>query len=116
MRFLSRGRVSYVSQLALLGVFAWGTDSQPIEPRGDAGVGDGDASAPAVLVATQVITPDAFNLYVGAYPELPAEVEPAGMLEVNGGNDGARTMAASSSGTATRARTRATRSTAATRS
>lgn len=86
MQNRSSALVSCLSQLALLGVLACGcSDSEPDEPKVDAGAGD--ASAPAVMVATQVITPDSFNLYVGAYPELPSETDLSGMLEVSGGND-----------------------------
>lgn len=85
MQNLSGGLVSCLSQLVLLGVVACGSDGQADEPEGDAGARD--TSAPAVMVATQVITPDSSNMYVGAYPELPGEVDLSSMLEVSGGND-----------------------------
>lgn len=39
------------------------------------------------MVSTPVRTPDAANLYVGAYPELPESIDTSGMLELNNSFD-----------------------------
>lgn len=45
----------------------------------------GSQSAPAVMVAVATRSPEGMNLYVGAYPELPAEPDLSQMVEtVNG--------------------------------
>jgi hypothetical protein len=53
--------------------------------------GNGSGNAPAVMVAVQARSPESNNLYVGVYPELPTEIDPAAMLEVPSGQD-ARTF------------------------
>jgi uncharacterized protein DUF4374 len=49
--------------------------------------GTGDGDAPAVMVAVASRSPEGTNFYVGAYPELPAEVDLAQMLEAPSGQN-----------------------------
>lgn len=47
--------------------------------------GTGAGVVPAVMVAVATRSPEGMNFYVGAYPELPAEVALSSMLETPGG-------------------------------
>jgi hypothetical protein len=49
--------------------------------------GAGSGTAPAVMVAVASRSPEGTNFYVGAYPELPAEVELSEMLEMPSGQN-----------------------------
>jgi len=49
--------------------------------------GTGPGSAPAVMVAVASRSPEGTNFYVGAYPELPAEVDLAAMVEAPSGQN-----------------------------
>lgn len=46
-------------------------------------------TGPAVMVAVHTRSPEGSNLYVGAFPELPAEVDLSGMLETPSGQNAA---------------------------
>ena len=49
--------------------------------------GAGSGTEPAVMVAVATRSPEGMNMYVGAYPELPAEPDLAGMVETTGGQN-----------------------------
>ena len=49
--------------------------------------GTGPGAAPAVMVAVASRSPEGTNFYVGAYPELPAEVDLAQMVEAPSGQN-----------------------------
>ncbi len=51
--------------------------------------GNDSAISPAVMVAVATRSPEGSNFYVGAYPELPAEVDLATMLETPSGQNAA---------------------------
>lgn len=51
--------------------------------------GTGSGTEPAVMVAVASRSPEGTNFYVGAYPELPAQVELADMLETPSGQNAA---------------------------
>jgi Domain of unknown function (DUF4374) len=49
----------------------------------------GSGTAPAVMVAVSLRSPEGSNFYVGAYPELPAQVDLADMIETPSGQNAA---------------------------
>jgi hypothetical protein len=86
------GSDARLSSLALLlAVSACGSRDDTI--IGGAGTGAEAATntntAPAVMVAVANRSPEGTNFYVGAYPELPAEVDLSGMLETPSGQNAA---------------------------
>lgn len=95
--------------VALLCALACDDSEMSSRLRADAGVAPSAAGvSPAVMVATQVIDPEGFNLYVGAYPSLPSAVDLSKTLEVPSGNAASAFGGTCSCGAATTRPTRAT--------
>jgi hypothetical protein len=78
--YLVQEWATLVAAAAALGFGALGCDSgaRVIE-------GAGSGTEPAVMVAVTSRSPEGTNFYVGAYPELPAELELSQMLEMPSG-------------------------------
>jgi len=75
--------VGYSAAAALaLGATACDSEARVLE-------GTGSGTEPAVMVAVASRSPEGTNFYVGAYPELPAQVELADMLETPSGQNAA---------------------------